>query len=456
MKKNNILQKKSFYLSKILTTLIIVLMILSLSHYVNAETLTYTSQSSKGSTINWSYEVSESGNVVNLKCTNPTEVIGAVEIPSTIDEKTVISLGSKCLSGASGITELTIPDTIMTIGSAAFENCTGIKNIEIPDNVSKIEERTFYGCSGLKTVIFPENLTTIYSGWTLDGAFRQCSGLSVIDFRNTNLTTIGTGSFGGCGNIDLILPDTLSTIDKSAFDDITDPTPKTVIGTIYGNEGSYAQEYATANNIKFDLIENYGKSEGEDITAPTVTAIKVTSPDSGTYQAGQKITIQVKFSETITAETMPTLKIKFGIGEERTLTKGVLSENTITYTYTIASGDNGQLLTTSLSGGNVQDEAGNEAELSTPIISGNAIVANVGGTNNGSGSGSGSGSNGTSQSGSSSASGSQGTSTSNDSTVANTKLPQTGEGITVGIAIVVITALGIITFIKVRKYKEIK
>lgn len=130
------------------------------------------------------------------------------------------------------------------------------------------------------------------------------------------------------------------------------------------------------------LVDNL--EEVKDSEKPTVKSISVYSPASGTYKTGQTVKIWVTFSEPITGE-VPTLKIKFGNSEVRSLTNGTIrtdtiGRNQIEYAYDIQNGDVGQLATVDLTGGNIKDEAGNEANLSCPLITGNTIKANVDGT----------------------------------------------------------------------------
>ncbi len=112
-----------------------------------------------------------------------------------------------------------------------------------------------------------------------------------------------------------------------------------------------------------------------DKTAPTLSSINVTAPSAGTYRVGQAVTIVATYSENIIG-TAPVLKIKFGTSTEKTATAGAISGKTITYTYTIASGDNGSLATTSYTG-TVKDAAGNSLTVSNKTIGGNAIKADT-------------------------------------------------------------------------------
>jgi len=61
---------------------------------------------------------------------------------------------------------VTIPDTInnltvIRIGSNAFENCSSLTNITICDNVICIGDRAFSGCDGLVGVVIGNSVTTI-------------------------------------------------------------------------------------------------------------------------------------------------------------------------------------------------------------------------------------------------------------------------------------------------------
>lgn len=177
------------------------------------------------------------------------------------------------------------------------------------------------------------------------------------------------------------------------------------------------------NSEKYYFICEWGKDDvavEEDTTAPTVEAIEVTSPESGTYKAGQAVKIKVKFSETIKVETVPTLKIKFGESSERTITSGTVKDNYIEYTYTIQESDNGTLTVVSLSGGIITDTSGNEAKLSCPKISGNTIIAK-----------------------------------NKDTTTASGTIPKAGATSAIILIIAIVSVAGVVAYIKNRQLKGI-
>lgn len=433
---------------KILFISLIFALILLLPNISHAETPhTATSTTSTGVTVNWSYEVNENDEIVNLLCTNVSSITGTVEIPSTIDGKTVIQLGynrnygdgtfEECL----GLTGVTIPNTVKIIGYRAFYGCKGLQNIIVPDTVTVIGGSAFSGCNGLSSVTLGSSLTTISSYAFMNtglsslvipnnvisietGAFESCKGLASITLPE-NLTVIReetfkdcsglteviipehvtaiegeynyNGAFRNCKNLSKILiPDTVVSIGDTVFDGCTKLT-------IYGNEGKVSQRYAQENEINFKLISEWDESEaGDDITPPTVDSIEINSSsdfdydsNAGLYYApvGFNMTIYINFNEPIHGETVPTLTIKIGQGENIELNNGTISGSTIIYTYTIKEQDKGIISAVSWVGGDLKDAAGNEAEWDetlpemTEDIWGRYVYANgtggVDGGNNG-------------------------------------------------------------------------
>ena len=430
--------KKSKYIIMILFTSIFLLLVTNTSKAATEETYKDETQG-----IEWAYQLDSSNNIINLRCKTTTKT-GKVEIPSTINGKTVISLNGYyftnesnygTLKNCAGITEVVIPNTIRTIGNEAFQNCTGLKSIVIPDSVTSIENRAFEGCSGLTSVTFSKNLTSIgdsaFSNCTglksikiPDGvttlgeyAFRGCSGIKDLTLSN-NLSKISRYAFAGCsGLVNVKLPESVTTIKYHAFEEC-DRLKKILIPdsvasidemafawvdsefTIYGNDNMTSKEFAEENKIPFDYIANWDKeSSGSDITAPEVTDIQVTYASVLDYQrdanknmfmvpAAAKLTINAIFSEVIEGTSVPILTIKFGDGQNIRLTDGTVNGKNITYIYTVKNTDKGIMTTVDYSGGNIKDKAGNAAVLSCPALkiqysNGDFVYANGTATNPG-------------------------------------------------------------------------
>lgn len=215
-----------------------------------------------------------------------------------------------------------------------------------------------------------------------------------------------------------------------------------------------------------------------DADGPAVEKIYVSSPDAGTYLTGQTVKIRVGFTEPITGSTVPTLKIKFGDSAVREISNGTIVnsgngdyywQHYIEYSYDIQDGDVGQLATVDLTGGNIKDSSGNEATLTCPVMTGNAIKANVDGTttnntenqdqtnnndktdegtNNDTATDNNNNNNNTNNNNTD-------TTKKEDNTTATGKLPQTGLSMGISLAIVVLLAGCVFAYFKYNKLRGI-
>ena len=98
---------------RILILILIVSAIILIPGLVKADTTGTTTING----INYSYTVNSNNEIENLKCTNISNVKGTVSIPSTIDGKTVRTIGN--------ISEYEF------LGDGAFQECTGLTGVII-------------------------------------------------------------------------------------------------------------------------------------------------------------------------------------------------------------------------------------------------------------------------------------------------------------------------------------
>ena len=143
---------------------------------------------------------------------------GNLIIPSTINGKSVTSIGSYAFYNCSWLTSVTIPSSVTSIGYAAFSGCSGLTSVTIPacvtklsttfpsaytkikevvilEGVTSIGECAFYGCSGLTSVTIPSSVTSIGSY-----AFYYCDGLTSMTIP-ASVTSIGSSAFEGCSGL---------------------------------------------------------------------------------------------------------------------------------------------------------------------------------------------------------------------------------------------------------------
>jgi hypothetical protein len=108
----------------------------------------------------------------------------------------------------------------------------------------------------------------------------------------------------------------------------------------------------------------------QDSAAPTVTGVSSTLAN-GSYKAGQSVSIQVSFSETVNVIGTPTLTLNTTpVNAVATYLSGSGS-NTLNFSYVVASNDTSATLdyvaSTSLTlGSSIKDTAGNNAALTLP------------------------------------------------------------------------------------------
>ena len=183
-------------------------------------------------------------------------ILSSITIPNGVK-----SIGNDAFSNCTKITLITIPDSVTTIGDFAFSKC-GLTSITIPNSVTSIGEGAFSSCYSLTSLTIPNSVTSIG-----DSAFEGCTKITSIKIPNS-VTSIGDCAFAFCSNLTSItIPDSVTSICNSAFvncnslTSITIPNSVTSIGIeafkgctnikIYGGTGSYAQQYASQNNIPF-------------------------------------------------------------------------------------------------------------------------------------------------------------------------------------------------------------
>lgn len=121
-----------------------------------------------------------------------------------------------------------IPDRLLgldvsEISSRAFADQDDLVSVHLPGTVHSIGEMAFSGCAKLSTLNIPEGTSLIG-----DYAFLGCKMLS-------NIT----------------LPSSVTSISSSAFEDCSDSL------TLYGESGSYAEQYASENGIKFVVASEF-------------------------------------------------------------------------------------------------------------------------------------------------------------------------------------------------------
>ncbi|WP_188998431.1 leucine-rich repeat protein [Paenibacillus nasutitermitis] len=161
------------------------------------------------------------------------------------------------------LASLTIPNSVTTIEEGAFLN-NKLTSLTLPDNLMTIGRDAFKN-NQLTMLTIPNSVTTIE-----EGAFQynKLTNLTLLD----GLATIGVDAFKNNQLTTLTIPNSVTTISGSAFinnpsltdvlvlSNTVDFESNNIFGgsstnlTLYGNDSSTSQTFATVNNHRFQKI----------------------------------------------------------------------------------------------------------------------------------------------------------------------------------------------------------
>ena len=163
-------------------------------------------------------------------------VVSAVEIGEG-----VTSVAPCGFANMSKMTSVSIPSTATYIGRIAFSNCSSLTSVDIPAGVEFLGKGAFKNCTSLQSV-------------TICG-------------KNTEIK----------GGIETIC-NTGTQYDKNY----------SYSGTIYGESGSKAESFASANGIKFSTIGSAQSTATTTTTTTTITSTTTTTtvPPAKDYSLG--------------------------------------------------------------------------------------------------------------------------------------------------------------------------
>lgn len=183
----NVIDKRAFYQSNIITTITIPETVTSIG--TEAFLCSYHLTS-----ITLPASVTEIGENVFAYCKNLSSVVLSESLPKIPDGT---------FSHCSLLSSLSIPESVTEIGDEAFMGCTALTNISLPESITKIGDKTFYNCSGLKEITLSKELTEIGSY-----AFQSCTGITQLIIPPL-VTSIGKYAFRDCKFAKVASPTTL-------------------------------------------------------------------------------------------------------------------------------------------------------------------------------------------------------------------------------------------------------
>ena len=252
-----------------------------------------------------------------------------VDIPDTLDGKTVTKIDAYTFHTHYNIIEITIPKSITSMEESAFYCCNNLKVITIENGAKFFDDSAFVNCNNITTI---RGLTGSYAeafakekGYTFesigiyevpefnydvndDGETITITGYNKSDdtieipaeIDGKKVTVIGTGVLAAISTTKaIVVPEGVTTIKDGAFSgnsnlvSVTIPESVTSIGysvfsgcnvnlVIYGYSGSAIESYAKNNNLTFEAIGTPVTPKAETVTSDI---------PSGIYNIEQKVTL---------------------------------------------------------------------------------------------------------------------------------------------------------------------
>lgn len=156
----------------------------------------------------------------------------------------------------SGLESVTVPDSVKYVGENSFASCGQLKRAILPDTLKEIKENTFRWCKSLQEVTLPRELDAVRIS-----AFEGCDILRTVDLPE-GVTVLEEGAFAGCKGLESIyIPDSVMEIGGGKgtgfLKPFGEPKERHTDFTIRCNLGSYAMQYARAQQIRCIQNEKY-------------------------------------------------------------------------------------------------------------------------------------------------------------------------------------------------------
>ena len=152
-----------------------------------------------------------------------------------VQNRTQYAINNHAFNGRTDIKKIKIESGVTEIGDYAFVDAVNLENIEIPDTIKSIGELSFEN-TGLSRINIPENAEVG------ERAFRDCTKLTIANFKGDTLKTIGDYAFDGCSSLKSVnFPASVENIGECAFanctslTEVTLPEVKTTWAAIFEN-----------------------------------------------------------------------------------------------------------------------------------------------------------------------------------------------------------------------------
>ena len=166
-----------------------------------------------------SYRETDAGTVEITKCDE--NVTGELQLPDTIDQKSVTRIGKSAFYACPQLTGIEIPDGVTAIGAYAFSDCNALSQASIPRSVVSIGNDAFsWECPWLQNL--RESQEMIVLGSVLYATGEQTANALIsseyVDIAIPDgVKTISKSLFETTSLRSVVFPSSLETIETAAF-----------------------------------------------------------------------------------------------------------------------------------------------------------------------------------------------------------------------------------------------
>ncbi len=190
-------------------------------------------------------------------------------------------------SYSSAIKTVIINDGVTSIGGNAFYNCSSLTSVTIPNSVTSIGEGAFVKTGIYNNAANWEN-GVLYINDCLIKAKQSVSGSYIIK-ESTRL--IGEGAFGGCSLTSITIPNSVTSIGRSAFYECYSLSSVTIPNSVTSIGGEAFVSCFSLTSINVDSNNpNYSSVDGVLFSKDKTTLIRCPERKRGAYTIPNSVT----------------------------------------------------------------------------------------------------------------------------------------------------------------------
>ena len=211
-----------------------------------------------------------------------------LSFPSTVNGNAITTIGKPGETAADfwngkEVSEITIPASVTTVNPSIFKGYSSLKKINVAsDNASySSKDGALYSKDGSKLIAIPAGGSPVAlpSGLKAVNADAIPGGLYGSIVLPQGVTTLENNAIGGCDI--LFIPDSVTTISKTAFANVTD---------VVVVKGSTAESFCNSNGIACHSVTKEEYSSYASKVTPTTKSVVAVQPQDRTAAVDAKVT----------------------------------------------------------------------------------------------------------------------------------------------------------------------